>query len=345
MSVNDLKPHCLKFCFILILSFSVFISIQRRQFEQVKVAVSIILNVLKAVFGGHDLEEVAQTAKENLIAIKDELRNNQTKRWQAIGTLKHVLSLVKLPWELKKHAIKLYSLQFVSSVCLSSLNLSFSTKKENVDIYIYIYFSCGYSLTFQVVKMVIVYAPEPEHRKKILCCAKRSGFRVLADIPNSQRFDILKALITNTDSSSMIAIFIDLARKEMHTAICSSRSIVKDAPPIDNKSFLDTSFWNTGILELVELVQRPPQGGPPSLPEQSDAKNLALLYNGIMYYDLRVLSALDLYRFVLMTESAEKTNYTRVLSRNSLLKAYNEWLLPLRTLVTGIMAESKSDYD
>ncbi|KAH1094091.1 hypothetical protein GYH30_039699 [Glycine max] len=277
MSVNDLKPHCLKFCFILILSFSVFISIQRRQFEQVKVAVSIILNVLKAVFGGHDLEEVAQTAKENLIAIKDELRNNQTKRWQAIGTLKHVLSLVKLPWELKKHAIKLYSLQFVSSVCLSSLNLSFSTKKENVDIYIYIYFSCGYSLTFQVVKMVIVYAPEPEHRKKILCCAKRSGFRVLADIPNSQRFDILKALITNTDSSSMIAIFIDLARKEMHTAICSSRSIVKDAPPIDNKSFLDTSFWNTGILELVELVQRPPQGGPPSLPEQSDAKRQTTL--------------------------------------------------------------------
>ncbi|KAG4953900.1 hypothetical protein JHK87_039494 [Glycine soja] len=57
-------------------------------------------------WSGHDLEEVAQTAKENLIAIKDELRNNQTKRWQAIGTLKHVLSLVKLPWELKKHAIK-----------------------------------------------------------------------------------------------------------------------------------------------------------------------------------------------------------------------------------------------
>ncbi|KAL2583961.1 hypothetical protein AAZV13_14G103333 [Glycine max] len=100
---------------------------------------------------------------------------------------------------------------------------------------------------------------------------------VLADIPNSQRFDILKALITNTDSSSMIAIFIDLARKEMHTAICSSRSIVKDAPPIDNKSFLDTSFWNTGILELVELVQRPPQGGPPSLPEQSDAKRQTTL--------------------------------------------------------------------
>lgn len=41
----------------------------------------------------------------------------------------------------------------------------------------------------------------------------------------------------------------------------------------------------------------------------------------------------------------EKTNYTGVLSRNYLLKAYNEWLLPLRTLVTGIVAENKSDYD
>jgi len=34
-----------------------------------------------------------------------------------------------------------------------------------------------------------------------------------------------------------------------------------------------------------------------------------------------------------------------VLSRNSLLKVYNEWLLPLRTLVTGIIVENKSDYD
>ena len=50
-------------------------------------------------------EEVAHAAKEDLNPIKDELRNNQTKRWQAIGTLKHVLSVVNLPWELKKHTI------------------------------------------------------------------------------------------------------------------------------------------------------------------------------------------------------------------------------------------------
>ena len=40
-----------------------------------------------------------------------------------------------------------------------------------------------------------------------------------------------------------------------------------------------------------------------------------------------------------------KTNYTGVLSKSKLEKAYNEWLLPLRTLVTAIMADSEGDYD
>ncbi|TKY58104.1 Aberrant root formation protein 4 [Spatholobus suberectus] len=268
-----------------------------------------------SVIWGHVSEEVAHTTKEDLIAIKDELRNNQTKRWQAIGTLKHVLSFVNLPWELKKHAI-----DFLLCITDGDVSRNYNVEHSEWSSYMPSLFSA-----LQAVKMVIMYAPDPELRKKSFAVLKG----VLADIPISQRFDILKALITNSDSSSMIAIFIDLVRKEMHTAICSSRSIVKDASQIDNKAFPDTSFWNPSVLELVELVLRPPQGGPPSLPEQSDA----------------VLSALNLYRFVLMTESAEKTNYTGVLSKNSLLKAYNEWLLPLRALVTGIMAESKNDYD
>ncbi|KAK7383476.1 hypothetical protein VNO78_29155 [Psophocarpus tetragonolobus] len=268
-----------------------------------------------SVVWGHVSEEVALTAKEDLIAVKDELRNNQTKRWQAIGMLKHVLSFVNLPWDFKKHAI-----DFLLCITDGGVSRTYNEEHSEWSSYMPSLFS-----GLQAVKMVIMYAPEPELRKKSFAVLKE----VLADIPNSQRFDILKALITNTDSSSMIAIFIDLVRKEMHTAICSSRSRVKDAPQMDNKEFLDTSFWNPSVIELVELVLRPPQGGPPSLPEESDA----------------VLSALNLYRFVLMTESAEKTNYTGVLSRNSLLKAYNEWLLPLRTLVTGIITENKNDYD
>lgn len=48
--------------------------------------------------------------------------------------------------------------------------------------------------------------------------------------------------------------------------VCSSTSAAKNVPRTDNKA-----FWTPSVLELVELVLRPPQGGPPSLPERSDA--------------------------------------------------------------------------
>ncbi|KAK7260920.1 hypothetical protein RIF29_27221 [Crotalaria pallida] len=267
-----------------------------------------------SVIWGHVSDEVARTAKEDLIAIKDELCNNQTKRWQAIGTLKHVLSFVNLPWELKTHTIN-YLLRITEGV-----SGNYEDEHSEWSSYMPTLFSA-----LQAVKIVIICAPDSELRKKSFVVLKG----VLADIPISERFDILKALITNTDSSSMIAIFIDLVRREMHTELRSSTSTGRNVPQIDSKTYPDISFWTPSVLELVELVLRPPQGGPPSLPEQSDA----------------VLSALNLYRFVLMTESTENTNRTGVLSRSSLLKAYNEWLLPLRTLVTGIVAENKNDYD
>lgn len=46
-----------------------------------------------------------------------------------------------------------------------------------------------------------------------------------------------------------------------------------------------------------------------------------------------------------VTNGTGKTNYTGVLSKENLQRAYNEWLLPLRTLVTGIMAENGNDCD
>lgn len=268
-----------------------------------------------SVIWGNVSEEVAHAAKEDMIVVKDELRNNQIKRWQAIGTLKHVLSFVSLPWELKKHTIN-----FLLCITDGDIRGNCDDEQSQWSSYMPNLFSA-----LQAVKMVIMYTPDPEHRKNSFAVLKG----VLADIPISQRLDILIALITNTDSSSMIAILVDLVRREMHTEISSSTSVVKDVQQINNKAHPDISFWTPSVLELVESILRPPQGGPPSLPEQSDA----------------VLSALNLYRFVIMTESTGKTNYTGVLSRSSLNKVYNEWLLPLRTLVTGIMAENKSDYD
>ena len=53
--------------------------------------------------------------------------------------------------------------------------------------------------------------------------------------------------------------------------VSGSTSIVKEVPETDNKACPDMSFWTPGVLELVELVLKPLRGGPPSLPEQSDA--------------------------------------------------------------------------
>ncbi|KAL0337228.1 UNVERIFIED_CONTAM: Aberrant root formation protein 4 [Sesamum calycinum] len=69
------------------------------------------------------------------------------------------------------------------------------------------------------------------------------------------------------------------------------------------------------------------------------------MYMPTLYTSLQVLSALNLYRFILITESSGNSNSTGILSKDKLQKAYNEWLLPLRTLVTGTMAESQKDYE
>ncbi|XP_022131893.1 aberrant root formation protein 4 isoform X2 [Momordica charantia] len=176
----------------------------------------------------------------------------------------------------------------------------------------------------QAVQMIIIYAQDTTPRKNAFSLLKK----LLADIPYSERFDMLRALIVNSDSPSMIALLLDLVKGEMYAEICRKK-VGTDVQQIDAEAHPKPSFWTASILELVELVLRPPKGGPPVLPEQSDA----------------VLSALNLYRYVLITEATGNTNYTGVLSKSNLQKSYNEWLLPLRTLVTGIVSENKTDYD
>lgn len=173
--------------------------------------------------------------------------------------------------------------------------------------------------------MVIIYASDRVLRKKAFDAFKM----VLADIPANPRFDILVALIKNSDSSSMIAILLDCVREEMHK---ENRERVSNGNGVSEAKYIasqSTVFWSPGVLELVEFILRPPEGGPPILPEYSDA----------------ALSSLNLYRYILITESTGKTNYTGALSKENLQKSYREWLLPLRILVTGIVAESKKDHD
>lgn len=269
-----------------------------------------------AVIWGHTSSEVAQVAEDDFAVAKDELRTNQTKRWQAVGMLKHIFSSAKLPWKLKE-----YAMDFL--LYITGGNNSQKCNDEDMDCSFY---TSPILSALEAIEMVIIYAPEAVLRKSAFDALKR----VLTDIPISTRFEMLKALTKNSKSTSMIAILLDIVRDEMHKEKTKRTSVRNEDVPQDGiKSYQNTSFWSENVLELVEMVLRPPQGGPPLIPEHSDA----------------VLSALNLYRFVLITESAGKTNYTGILSKNNLQKAYNDWLLPLRTLVMGIMAENREDYD
>ncbi|GMG98964.1 hypothetical protein Nepgr_000804 [Nepenthes gracilis] len=264
-----------------------------------------------SVIWGHISDEVAQAAEQDFSTLRDELRNTQTRRWQAIAMLRHIFSMGQLPWKLKKHAMD-FLLVITDAVY---------DQQTNEDI-ICSFNSPNLIAALQAIVSVIMYAPDAALRKNAFTAIKR----VLADNPASLRLHILEHLIRNSSSSSMIAILLDCVRENLQN---NSFKHVSNEVPQEEKLSLSTSIWNAGVLEVVEFVLRPPNGGPPTLPEQSDA----------------VLSALNLYRYVLIAESRAKTNYTGVLSRSNLQRAYSEWLLPLRTLVTGIIAENKSDYD
>ncbi|KAK4791861.1 hypothetical protein SAY86_022296 [Trapa natans] len=253
-----------------------------------------------SVIWGYISNDVVQSAKENLDAVENELKYDQIKKWQVIGMLKHIFSSADLPWVLKKHAI-----DFVC--CITEGNISGGSDGEHLYILPYI---PSIFAAMQGIQTVIVYCPDAQLRKMAYNAMKK----VLADIPTPERSDMLKALIIHSNLPSMKAILLDCVREEIRTEA--------------NQQPRKGPIW-TIVLELVELVLRPSKGGPPHIPEESDA----------------VSSALNLYRFVLMVESAGNTNYSGVLSETNLRKASTEWLLPLRSLVTGILAENKNDHN
>ncbi|XP_052209684.1 aberrant root formation protein 4 isoform X2 [Diospyros lotus] len=274
-----------------------------------------------SVIWGYISNEFSEVVGEDLAAVKAELSGNQVKRWQALGMLRDIFSCVNLPWELKKQATNFLLWIFEGNI---------SHEYDNKDM------ECSFHMpslfaTLQAVQMVIMYAPDSVIRKYAFDAFRKHRAERAERTPEIGAtfcccFCHYLLAFAFLSSRNQIAILIDCLRGEMHMENCRSISVGNQV--IQAQTSASTTFWNAGVLELVELVLRPPKGGPPSLPEYGDA----------------VLSALNLYRFVLITESTGKTNWTGVVSKNNLQKAYNEWLLPLRTLVTGIAAENQ-DYD
>ncbi|KAH9798922.1 Aberrant root formation protein 4 [Citrus sinensis] len=268
-----------------------------------------------SVIWGSMSDQVVQAAGEDLTALKGELQSNQTKKWQAIAMLKHIFPSRKLSWEFKKHAID-FLLHITDGNNYQKSDSDHSDFASNMP---------SVFAALQGVIMVIMYAQSSTLRKNAFDALKR----VIAEVPYSEKFDVLKALMTNCDSSSMIAVLLDIVRQEVLKERNKRKSIGnEEVQQGENEACPNTFFWPAVVLELVDLVLKPSTGGPPPLPEYGDA----------------VLSALNLYRFVLLMELKEENN-SEVLSKSNLKKAYNEWLLPLRTLLTGIAAENKDDYD
>uniref|UniRef100_M4CXP8 Aberrant root formation protein 4 n=1 Tax=Brassica campestris TaxID=3711 RepID=M4CXP8_BRACM len=230
--------------------------------------------------------EVADVAND-----VDELQSNPAKRWQAYGMLKHIVASGDLLWEFKRRTIEVL-LDIVKGAAPSQCN-------EEIDWFTSIlkclvYFS-------QAVTLVIMYAPDADLRKKTFETLKR----IISDIPVSQRFDVLKALVTNSQSSTMRGILLDQVKNNMST------------------SSLQATDCDAHVSELVELVLKPPHGGPPLFPDQSD----------------EVLAALNLYRFALLNDG------NGFLSKKTLERDYKGWLLPLRTIVSGSIAENQREKD
>ncbi|XP_073129194.1 aberrant root formation protein 4, partial [Henckelia pumila] len=263
-------------------------------FSHVKLGASL------AVIWGYKNSEVAMAAKADLTAVEQKLQGHWTSRWEAIGMLKFIFSNAELPLELTRHAI-----EFLLCIMDGSAQHSYDDHLN------YATYMPAFYANLQAIEMLIMNAPDAMLRRNAFTTFKK----VLSDIPTSVRFDVLRALIKSAGSSSMVAILIDCVKEEMRVGKTDRNSSI--------------SFWSPSVLELVEMVLRPPKGGPPPLPEYSDA----------------VLSALNFYRFILITESTGKSNYTGILSRDILQKAYNEWFLPLRTLMSIMEAENQRNKD
>ncbi|KAM1022845.1 hypothetical protein ACFX2I_043718 [Malus domestica] len=112
----------------------------------------------------------------------------------------------------------------------------------------------------QAVQMVIIYASDTTLRKTAFEAFKR----ILVNIPASQRFGMLKSLIINSNSSSMVKPL------EPVYVICIPIVVELYLTQYYRMWMLQPYFWTASVLELVELILKPPEGGPPSFPEDTD---------------------------------------------------------------------------
>lgn len=65
-----------------------------------------------------------------------------------------------------------------------------------------------------------------------------------------------------------IAILVDLVKEEMAAEVNQAASSENDLNRHPDKK--KSAFWSSCALNIVELILKPPKGGPPTFPEDSE---------------------------------------------------------------------------
>ncbi|KAG8046947.1 hypothetical protein GUJ93_ZPchr0008g13656 [Zizania palustris] len=254
--------------------------------------------------------EMSEYTRAELESALKDVKDNHMRMWQSINMLRYVLSSTHYPWVIKSHSLDLL-LTIVNENHIEETN-------DHVD------FSSSAPQTFATLKAiesVMISAPDALMRKKAFASLKK----VISMVPQSQRFDILQALIKNSIFPSLTAILLDLVKDEV-----SRESRQADQGCVESDQFQDGREWPppwfSHALELVELILKPPEGGPPCLPDHGE----------------QVLSALNLLRFILIIDSRGSRS-RKMFAEETMRKVRSEWLIPLRPIVAGIQSESEED--
>ncbi|PWZ56476.1 Aberrant root formation protein 4 [Zea mays] len=185
----------------------------------------------------------------------------------------------------------------------------------------------SHSLNLMLILSGEDHVEEINNHVDFTCFAHRifETLKVISMVPSSQRFDILHGLVNNSTSPALTAILLDLVRQEV-----SRESRQADNDCIEDEGFRGNGLprWASHALELVELILRPREGGPPCLPDHSE----------------QVISALNLLRFILIIDSRGQRS-AKLFRKETLHKVHSEWLTPLRPIAEQIQLENEKDAD
>jgi len=253
-------------------------------------------------------DEVSKYAGAELESALKQVQDDSTRKWEAINMFRYVLSSVNYPWVIKSHSIDLL-LTLVDDKC-----------SEETNSHLDFPYSTQCFATLKAIERVMIAAPDALMRKKAFAALKR----VISVVPSTQRFDILQALITNSMFPSLTAILLDLVKNEVLKESCRAD---QDCIESDrSQDAVESPPWVSHALELVELILRPPEGGPLCLRDHSE----------------QALSALNLLRLILLIDSRGSRS-AKILREETIRKVYTEWLIPLRPAVAVVQSELEKD--